>query len=86
MGDAVSALDAALATLRPREQRIMQMYFGLNGDAPRTFENIGRTFDISKDRVRQIVLRSQRLLSAPRLDLRRRCAPLLEDGMEGAQH
>jgi DNA-directed RNA polymerase sigma subunit (sigma70/sigma32) len=63
----------------------MQMYFGLNGDAPQTFEDIGLLFDISKNRVRQIVLRAQLMLSAPRHDLRRRCAPLLEDGMEGAQ-
>ena len=85
MGAAVGALDAALASLRPREQRIMQMYFGLDGEAPRTFEDIGRSFDISKDRVRQIVLHAQRLLAAPRHDLRRRCAPLLEDGMGGPQ-
>jgi RNA polymerase primary sigma factor len=85
VGAAVGALDAALASLRPREQRIMQMYFGLNGDAPQTFEEIGLSFNISKNRVRQIVLRAQLMLSAPRLDLRRRCAPLLEDGMEGAQ-
>jgi DNA-directed RNA polymerase specialized sigma24 family protein len=85
MGAAVGALDAALASLRPREQRIMQMYFGLDGEAPRTFEDIGRSFDISKDRVRQIVLHAQRLLAAPRHDLRRRCAPLLEDRMGGPQ-
>lgn len=85
VGDAVSALDAALSSLRPREQRIMTMYFGLDGEPPRTLQDIGRSFDISGDRVRQIVLRAQRLLSAPRHDLRRRCAPLLEDGMGGPQ-
>lgn len=85
MNAAVGALDAALASLRPREQRIVQMYFGLDGEAPRTFEEIGRSFNLSKDRVRQIVLRAQRLLAAPRHDLRRRCAPLLEDGTGGPQ-
>jgi hypothetical protein len=82
---AVGALDAALTSLRPREQRILKMYFGLDGDPPRTFQDIARSFNLSGDRVRQIVLRAQRLLSAPRHDLRRRCAPLLEDGLGGPQ-
>ena len=85
MTAAVGALDTALASLRPREQRIVQMYFGLDGEPPRTFEEIGRSFNLSKDRVRQIVLRAQRLLAAPRHDLRRRCAPLLEDATGGPQ-
>jgi RNA polymerase sigma factor (sigma-70 family) len=83
MGAAVGALDTALASLRPREQRILQMYFGLNGDPPRTFEEIARSFNLSRDRVRQIVMHAQRLLAAPRHDLRRRCAPLLEDATGG---
>jgi RNA polymerase primary sigma factor len=85
VGDAVSALDAAMASLRPREQRILQLHFGLNGEAPRTFEDIGRSFNIGRERVRQIVQRAQRILAAPQHDLRRRCAPLLEDGMGGPQ-
>ncbi len=82
---AVGALDAALASLRPREQRVLRMYFGLDGKAPRTLHEVGKSFNITVERVRQIVLRAQRLLSAPRHDLRRRCAPLLEDGMGGPQ-
>ncbi len=81
--DAVSALDVALASLRPREQRIIQMYFGLDGEVPRTLHEIGQSFNIGSQRVQQIVQRAQRLLSAPRHDLRRRCAPLLEDGTGG---
>lgn len=85
MSAAVSALDVALASLRPREQRVLRMYFGLDGEAPRTLQEVGQSFNITVERVRQIVLRAQRLLSAPRHDLRRRCAPLLEDGMGGPQ-
>jgi len=85
MSAAVDALDAALASLRPREQRVLRMYFGLDGEAPRTLHEVGQSFNITVERVRQIVLRAQRLLSAPRHDLRRRCAPLLEDGMGGPQ-
>lgn len=80
---ALGALDAALASLRPREARMLQMYFGLDGEAPRTLEEIGRSFDVSKERVRQTVQLAQRRLAAPRHQLRQRCAPLLEDGAAG---
>ncbi|MCZ8147946.1 MAG: sigma factor-like helix-turn-helix DNA-binding protein [Roseomonas sp.] len=85
MSAAVDALDAALASLSPREQRILRMYFGLDGEAPRPLHEVGRSFNITVERVRQIVLRAQRLLAAPRHDLRRRCAPLLEDAVGGPQ-
>ncbi len=80
---ALDALDAALAGLRPREARMLRMYFGLNGEAPRTLEEIGRSFDVSKERVRQTVQLAQRRLAAPRHQLRQRCAPLLEDAATG---
>lgn len=85
MSAAVDALDAALASLSPREQRILRMYFGLDGEAPLPLHEVGRSFNITVERVRQIVLRAQRLLAAPRHDLRRRCAPLLEDAVGGPQ-
>ena len=85
MSAAVGALDVALASLRPREQRIIQMYFGLDGEVPRTLHEIGQSFNIGPQRVQQIVQRAQRMLSAPRHDLRRRCAPLLEDATGGPQ-
>jgi RNA polymerase sigma factor (sigma-70 family) len=76
---ALDALDSAIATLRPREMRVLRMYFGLDGEAPRTLEEIGRSFNVSKERVRQTLLLAQRRLAAPRHRLRQRCAPLLED-------
>lgn len=79
VGSALDALDAALAGLRPRESRILKMYFGLDGEAPRTLEEIGRSFNVSKERVRQTVLLAQRRLASPRHQLRQRCAALLED-------
>ncbi|WP_270935601.1 sigma factor-like helix-turn-helix DNA-binding protein [Falsiroseomonas oryzae] len=83
VGAALGALDAAMANLRPREARVLQMYFGLDGEAPRTLEAIGRSFNVSKERVRQTIHHAQRKLAAPRHDLRRRCAPLLEDTAVG---
>jgi RNA polymerase sigma factor (sigma-70 family) len=76
---ALDALDSAIATLRPREMRVLRMYFGLDGEAPRTLEEIGRSFNVSRERVRQTLLLAQRRLAAPRHRLRQRCAPLLED-------
>ena len=83
--NAVSALEVALASLRPREQRIVHMYFGLDGEVPRTLYEIGQSFNIGPQRVQQIVQRAQRMLASPRHDLRQRCAPLLEDASGGPQ-
>ena len=39
-------------------ERMLRMYFGLDGEAPRTLEEIGRSFDVSKERVRQLESRA----------------------------
>lgn len=52
----------ALQTLRPREADIIQLYYGL-GDLPAmTFEEIGKTFHLTRERVRQIKEKSIRRL------------------------
>jgi RNA polymerase sigma factor (sigma-70 family) len=76
---ALDALDSAMTTLRPRDARILRMYFGLDGEEPRTLEEIARAHRVTTERVRQIVLRAQRQLAEPRHRLRQLCAPLLED-------
>lgn len=45
---------AAVETLPPRERRILQLRFGLAGDHPKTLEEIGEKFSISRERVRQL--------------------------------
>ena len=47
-------IDRALSTLTPREADLIRLYFGLNGNHPMTLEEIGETFDLTRERVRQI--------------------------------
>ena len=79
MGDALGALNAALGRLRQREQHVLKMYYGLDGEETHTLDEIGRTLGVSRERVRQILARAQRILSASRYQLRDQCAALLED-------
>lgn len=44
----------AVATLPPRERRIVELRFGLSGGHPKTLEEIGEDFGISRERVRQL--------------------------------
>ncbi|MCK5824770.1 MAG: sigma-70 family RNA polymerase sigma factor [Ichthyobacteriaceae bacterium] len=44
----------ALATLTPREADVVSLYFGLGDEHPMTLEEIGETFDLTRERVRQI--------------------------------
>jgi RNA polymerase nonessential primary-like sigma factor len=43
-----------LATLDEREQRVIQLRFGLDDGQPRTLDQIGKQFGLSRERVRQI--------------------------------
>lgn len=52
--DLYDALQAAMTALRGREPQVVKMYFGLDGEEPRTLEQIGEQFGITRERVRQI--------------------------------
>lgn len=47
-------VQAAVATLPPRERRIVDARFGLSSNQPKTLEEIGEDFGISRERVRQL--------------------------------
>ncbi|HZL83783.1 MAG TPA: RNA polymerase sigma factor RpoD/SigA [Candidatus Krumholzibacteria bacterium] len=47
-------LAAAVARLEPREQRILRLYFGLDGSNPLTLEQIGTELHLTRERIRQI--------------------------------
>jgi RNA polymerase primary sigma factor len=47
-------IERALETLTPREADVVQLYFGLGDTHPMTLEEIGETFDLTRERVRQI--------------------------------
>ena len=47
-------IERALETLTPREADVIRLYFGLGNQHPMTLEEIGETFDLARERVRQI--------------------------------
>lgn len=47
-------IERSLSTLTSREGDVVRMYYGLNGKAPLTLEEIGERFDLTRERVRQI--------------------------------
>ena len=44
----------ALAALPAREREVIEMRFGLTGERPRTLEEVGRAFNVTRERIRQI--------------------------------
>ncbi len=48
------ALHRALDTLSEREQRVLELRYGLRGDRVWTLDEVARTFDVTRERVRQI--------------------------------
>jgi RNA polymerase primary sigma factor len=48
------ALTKILGSLAPREQRILEMRYGLDGNPPRTLDEVGRAFSVTRERIRQI--------------------------------
>jgi RNA polymerase primary sigma factor len=47
-------IERALETITPREADVVRLYFGLGDQHPMTLEEIGETFDLTRERVRQI--------------------------------
>lgn len=47
-------IERALETLTPREADVVRLYFGLGNQHPMTLEEIGETFELTRERVRQI--------------------------------
>nr|MDQ6910807.1 sigma-70 family RNA polymerase sigma factor [Actinomycetota bacterium] len=67
---AVSAFEHAelrsfIATLSEREQRILELRFGLVGDRPLTLEEVGRKFNLTRERIRQIEAKALSKLRHP---------------------
>ena len=47
-------IERSLSTLSPREADIVKLYYGLNGEPPYSLEEIGKLFNLTRERVRQI--------------------------------
>lgn len=58
-------IDEVLSTLTPREQRVLQLRFGLEDGRSRTLEEIGQEFELTRERIRQIEAKALRRLRHP---------------------
>jgi RNA polymerase primary sigma factor len=54
-----------LASLTPREERILRMRFGIGTDAAQTLEEVGQQFSVTRERIRQIEAKALRKLKHP---------------------
>jgi len=54
-----------LSSLQPREEKILRLRFGIDGQPAETLEKIGKTFKVSKERIRQIEKKALRKLRNP---------------------
>jgi RNA polymerase primary sigma factor len=75
--NAVQPLDAAinanlretctriLATLTPREERVLRMRFGIGMNTDHTLEEVGQQFSVTRERIRQIEAKALRKLKHP---------------------
>ena len=55
-----------LASLTPREERIVRMRFGLGMNSDHTLEEVGQQFSVTRERIRQIEAKALRKLKHPR--------------------
>ncbi len=54
-----------LATLTPREEKVLRMRFGIGEKSDHTLEEVGQEFDVTRERIRQIEAKALRKLSHP---------------------
>ena len=58
-------LEEVLSTLTPREEQVLRMRFGLTDGKPHTLEEVGKQFDVTRERIRQIESKALRKLRHP---------------------
>ena len=54
-----------LATLTPREERVLRMRFGIGMNTDHTLEEVGQQFSVTRERIRQIEAKALRKLKHP---------------------
>ncbi len=58
-------LSDVLSTLTPREEKVLRLRFGLEDGRSRTLEEVGKEFDVTRERIRQIEAKALRKLRHP---------------------
>ncbi len=58
-------LEEVLSTLTPREERVLRLRFGLDDGKTRTLEDVGKVFNVTRERIRQIEAKALRKLRHP---------------------
>jgi len=58
-------LNQVLSTLSDREKKVLELRFGLNDGTPRTLEEVGKEFEVTRERIRQIEAKALRKLKHP---------------------
>ena len=59
-------LEKLLSTLSVREQKIIRLRFGLDDGIPKTLETVGQSFNVTRERIRQIEAKALRKLNHPK--------------------
>ena len=54
-----------LDTLTPREQKVLRLRYGIDDGKQRTLEEVGREFNVTRERIRQIEAKALRKLRHP---------------------
>ncbi|MXW00275.1 MAG: hypothetical protein F4112_13045 [Holophagales bacterium] len=67
-----------LRKLSPREDLVLRMRFGVGGGSEHTLEEVGKSFNVTRERIRQIESKALRKLRAP--DSASKLRPFLDDG------
>ena len=58
-------LEEVMNTLTPREAKVLKLRFGLEDGKARTLEEVGREFEVTRERIRQIEAKALRKLRHP---------------------
>ena len=58
-------LDSILKDLTPREERVLRLRYGLDDNRPRTLEEVGKEFGVTRERIRQIEAKAIKKLKHP---------------------
>ncbi len=61
----VEATRKVLATLTPREERVLRLRFGIGQNQDHTLEEVGQDFEVTRERIRQIEAKALRKLRHP---------------------